>query len=142
MCPHFFFLQLVARGGRRAYKLSAFPDHIVSRLVAYVALSADHLVAVELGGKGLERGLDDATTKTENEMKSRFLEGPLSAHHILQTSLPFASEHSQAPQMLAHEFSPYLLDIIVRKSASILQLLSGEDQSLLVRGNALLILNL
>ena len=37
---------------------------------------------------------------------------------------------------------PYLLDVVVRKSASILQLLAGEDQSLLVRGNALLVLNL
>jgi len=36
----------------------------------------------------------------------------------------------------------YLLDVVVRKSASILKLLSGEDQSLLVRGNALLVLDL
>ena len=38
--------------------------------------------------------------------------------------------------------SGLLLDVIVRKSASILELLSGKDQSLLVRGNALLILDL
>lgn len=37
---------------------------------------------------------------------------------------------------------PYLLDIVVRECASILQLLSGEDQSLLVRGNAFLVLDL
>jgi len=35
-----------------------------------------------------------------------------------------------------------LLDVVVRKSAAILELLSGEDQTLLVRGNALLVLDL
>ena len=39
----------------------------------YVALSANHLVAVELGCKGLKRWLDDTTTKTEDEMKGGFL---------------------------------------------------------------------
>merc|ERR1711884_886233 len=35
-----------------------------------------------------------------------------------------------------------LLDVVVRESSSILQLLSSKDQPLLVRGNALLVLNL
>ena len=35
-----------------------------------------------------------------------------------------------------------LLDIIIRESAAILQLLASEDQSLLVWGNALLVLDL
>merc|ERR1712214_279043 len=35
-----------------------------------------------------------------------------------------------------------LLDVVVRKSSSILQLLSSKDQPLLVWGNALLVLNL
>jgi hypothetical protein len=35
----------------------------------HVALSADHLVAVELRGEGLKRGLDDTTTKTENQVE-------------------------------------------------------------------------
>lgn len=39
----------------------------------YVALAADHLVAVELGGKGLERGLNDTTTETEDEVKGGLL---------------------------------------------------------------------
>jgi hypothetical protein len=39
----------------------------------YVALAADHLVAVELGGEGLERGLNDTTTETEDEMEGRLL---------------------------------------------------------------------
>lgn len=38
-----------------------------------VALSADHLFAVELGGKGLERWLDDTTTETEDQVEGRFL---------------------------------------------------------------------
>ena len=40
---------------------------------AGVALSADHLLAVVLGGEGLERGLDDATAETEDEVECAFL---------------------------------------------------------------------
>jgi hypothetical protein len=72
-----------------------------------VALAADHLVAVVLGGKGLERGLNDATTETEDQVESRLL-----------------------------------LDVVVGESAAILELLAGEDEALLVRGNALLVLDL
>ena len=36
----------------------------------------------------------------------------------------------------------YLLDVVVGQSATILELLSGEDQSLLVRWDALLVLDL
>ncbi len=35
-----------------------------------------------------------------------------------------------------------LLDVVVRQRAAIFQLLTGEDQSLLVRGNSFLVLNL
>ena len=35
-----------------------------------------------------------------------------------------------------------LLDVVVRKSAGVLQLLSSEDQTLLIWGNSLLVLNL
>ena len=37
---------------------------------------------------------------------------------------------------------PYLLDVVVGQGAAILELLAGEDQALLVRGNALLVLDL
>jgi hypothetical protein len=37
---------------------------------------------------------------------------------------------------------PYLLDVVVRKGATVLKLLSGEDQTLLVRGNSFLVLDL
>ena len=35
-----------------------------------------------------------------------------------------------------------LLDVVVRKSAAVLELLAGEDQTLLIRGNAFLVLDL
>jgi hypothetical protein len=38
--------------------------------------------------------------------------------------------------------SRLLLDVVVRQCASILQLLSGKDETLLIRGNTLLVLNL
>ena len=38
--------------------------------------------------------------------------------------------------------SGLLLDVVVSQSAAVLKLLSGKDQTLLVRGNALLVLNL
>jgi hypothetical protein len=37
---------------------------------------------------------------------------------------------------------PYLLDVVVRQGASVLELLSGKDQTLLIRGNSLLVLDL
>ena len=76
-------------------------------MATYVALAADHLLAVVLGGESLERGLNDTTTETEDKVKSRLL-----------------------------------LDVVVGKGAAILELLSGEDQALLVWGNALLVLDL
>ena len=36
----------------------------------------------------------------------------------------------------------YLLDVVVRESATVLELLSRKDQTLLVRGDALLVLDL
>ena len=38
--------------------------------------------------------------------------------------------------------SALLLDVVVAQSATVLQLLSGKDQTLLIRGNTLLVLNL
>jgi hypothetical protein len=35
-----------------------------------------------------------------------------------------------------------LLDVVVRKGSAILELLAGEDKSLLVRGDSLLVLDL
>ena len=38
--------------------------------------------------------------------------------------------------------SRLLLDVVIGKSATVLELLASEDQSLLVRGNTFLVLNL
>lgn len=35
-----------------------------------------------------------------------------------------------------------LLDVVIRESATVLQLLSGEDETLLIRWNSLLVLDL
>ena len=70
-------------------------------------LAADLLVAVVLAGKHSEGGVDDSTTKAEDEV-----EGGL------------------------------LLDVVVGKSAAVLELLAGEDKTLLVRGNTFLVLDL
>lgn len=39
----------------------------------YVALAADGLLAVVLGGKSLKGGLDDTTTQTEDQVKGGLL---------------------------------------------------------------------
>jgi hypothetical protein len=41
--------------------------------LTYVALAADGLLAVELGGKGLEGRLNDTTTETEDKVKGGLL---------------------------------------------------------------------
>lgn len=38
--------------------------------------------------------------------------------------------------------SRLLLNVVIRKGTTVLKLLSGEDQTLLIRGDSLLILNL
>jgi hypothetical protein len=44
-----------------------------TRRQAGVALAADHLLAVVLGGQGLEGGLDDTTAQAEDEVEGRLL---------------------------------------------------------------------
>jgi hypothetical protein len=44
-----------------------------SRRKSGVALSADGLLTVVLGGKSLERGLDDTSSESQNEMESGLL---------------------------------------------------------------------
>lgn len=107
VCPHLRFRQLVARGGRRAciHPSALHSQSNNSSWWSYVALAADHLLAVVLGSKDLERGLNDTTTETEDEMQCRLL-----------------------------------LDVVVGESAAILKLLSGEDQSLLIGRDTLLVL--
>ena len=71
---------------------------------------------------------------------------------ILSAPFPSLISKSPSPNMIpqastnpksrSKNLFPYLLDVVVRKRATILKLLSGEDQTLLVRGNALLVLDL
>jgi hypothetical protein len=78
-----------------------------TRVETSVALAADLLLAVVLTSKGLERGLNDTTTKAENEVKGGLF-----------------------------------LDVVVSQSAAVFELLASEDQTLLIRGDALLVLDL
>jgi hypothetical protein len=45
----------------------------MTKWCTYVALAANHLVAVELGGQSLQGGLNDTTTQTENQVEGRLL---------------------------------------------------------------------
>ena len=77
-----------------------------------VALSADHLLTLELSSESSEIWLNlhlthTTASKSEDEMESRLL-----------------------------------LDVIIRESSSILELLTSEDKSLLIWGNTFFILNL
>ncbi len=49
---------------------------------------------------------------------------------------------SSSPQTKDHVKSVLTLDVVVRESTVILQYISGKDQTLLIRGDSLLILNL
>jgi hypothetical protein len=62
---------------------------------------------VVLVGQNLQRGLDDTTSQSQDQVQSRLL-----------------------------------LDVVVGQSSAIFELLSGENQSLLVRGDSFLVLNL
>ena len=46
---------------------------VVCLAKTYVALAADGLVAVVLGGKGLQGRLNDTTTETKDQVESRLL---------------------------------------------------------------------
>ena len=72
-----------------------------------VALSANHLVAVELSGQHLQGRLNGTSTQAQHQVKGRLF-----------------------------------LDVVVREGSAILKLLSGEDQTLLIRRNSFLILDL
>jgi hypothetical protein len=65
-----------------------------------IALAANHLLTVVLGSQSLQRGFNDTTTKTENQVESRLL-----------------------------------LDVVVGQSTAIFELLTSENQTLLIRGD-------
>ena len=77
-----------------------------------VALAADHLIALVSTGESGQRWLDLDAADTTATESKHQVEGGL------------------------------LLDVIVGKSTAIFELLAGEDQTLLIGGNALLVLDL
>ena len=77
-----------------------------------VALSADHLIDLVLLGKSSECGLNLELTHTATSKSKYQVESGL------------------------------LLDVVIRESSSIFELLSGKDESLLIGGNTFLILDL
>ena len=77
-----------------------------------ITLSANHLFALELSGKSGEIRLDLHGSHTSSSESQNQMEGGL------------------------------LLDIVVREGSSIFELLSSEDESLLIWGNTFFILNL
>jgi hypothetical protein len=60
----------------------------------YVALAADGLLAVVLGGKSLQGGLNDTTTETEDKMKSGLLLKNHPSTYILISSFSNANHKS------------------------------------------------
>ena len=51
--------------------------------------------------------------------------------------------HARATAQAEHQVQrAFLLDVVVSQGAAVFQLLASEDQALLVRGNALLVLDL
>jgi len=90
---------------------------------ASVAFTADLLVAIVFGSKGLQRRFDDTTAETEDKMECRLLQ---------------KAKESMLRQQRNRIYSrgTYLLDIVVREGPAVFKLLAGEDETLLVRGNA------
>ena len=63
------------------------------KINTYVALAADHLVAVVLAGKNLERGLNDTTAEAEDKVKGRLLFSLKSANILKLSSISLEQRH-------------------------------------------------
>ena len=77
-----------------------------------ITFSTNHFLALVLSGQSSKGGLDLDLTHSSSSQ----------AQHEMESGL--------------------LLDVVVRKSSSVLQLLSSEDESLLIRRNSFLVLDL
>ena len=62
--------------------------------------------------------------------------------HVNARDLLLLARYSSTKRMDRMESTRLLLDVVIRESTTILQLLSGEDQALLIRRNFLLVLDL
>ena len=77
-----------------------------------IALSANHLFALVLSGKSGKRGLNGDSTSATTSESEDQVKGG------------------------------FLLDVVVRESSAVLELLAGEDEVLLIGGDAFLVLDL
>ena len=89
----------------------------------------DRVRRLHLKGDSLTRQCLDKDLHTTTETK----------HYMIDES---ACKHSSDGRGHTKVESGLLLDVVVRKSAAVLQLLAGEDQTLLVGRDALLVLDL
>ena len=90
---------------------------------ASVAFTADLLLAVVFGSKGLQRRFDDTAAEAKDKMKCRLLQKAKESILRQQRNRIYSS-------------STCLLDIVVREGPAVLKLLAGEDETLLVWRNA------
>lgn len=121
------------------------------------SLAANHLVLVEFASQERQRGLDDATTQPQHQVEGRLCMAPHALTHLVGRSILRPSENHRLP---IFEVTPWcmscaigsekaedsfacescaritLLNVVVRQSAAILKLLAGENETLLVRGDA------
>lgn len=113
-------------------------------------LAANHLVLVVLAGKDLKRGLNDPTTQTQHEVEGGLC---ISAdRNVRDVNIQQGSNNSppafeiinkgpKTKELLAlsegRKFMLHtLLNIVVGQRATVLQLLSGKNQTLLIRRNS------
>jgi hypothetical protein len=96
-----------------------------------VADTADLLLAVRLLGQGSERGLDGTTTQTQHQVERGLWRRLTTVSHF---------SHFKHSQNIV-TWRRTLLDVVVRQRAAVLELLAGENQALLVRRDALLVLD-
>merc|ERR1719504_426866 len=109
-------------------------DVVVRKGAAILELLAGKDETLLIGGNALlvlNLGLD-----VVNGVRRLDIEGDGLAGEGLHKDLHTATETENQVQ------SRLLLDVVVRKGAAILELLAGEDETLLIGGNALLVLNL
>ena len=74
---------------------------------ASVAFTADLLLAIVFGSKGLQRRFDDTATETEDEVESRLLQ------KVKESAL-------RQERNRIYSSSTYLLDIVVRERPAVL----------------------
>lgn len=90
--------------------------------ITYVALAADHLLTIVLGGKGLKGGFNNATTEAKDKMESRFLfvDTQVSISILPQIPISQLQKTPLADAWAGKKGFLYLLDVVVTKRPAIL----------------------